>query len=238
MGAHPPIHPPPTDHTLPVWLPPRSDIPFRYAQPTHTPRTAHYPRHCPRGTRRSLFSGWSLLDATSIMATSSHPPTVRCQYSGCHDRGPEWEFTDGQYCCTEHAIRDAGDDVLSTLAHDHRFCSSCYRPVRVVYRPADSECPKLRTKALVVRESFVGYEELTEHAEQGAYGVECTCGSVGYGDPESLCRDGSPYEWFLKRAVGQLRREGAWDHRFDVATFADAMWDGDDIDLAVGKAIR
>ncbi|SEO70306.1 hypothetical protein SAMN05216388_101748 [Halorientalis persicus] len=107
-----------------------------------------------------------------------------------------------------------------------------------MYRPADSECPKLRTKALVVRESFVGYEELTEHAEQGAYGIECSCGSVGYGDPESLCRDGSPYEWFLKRAIGQLRREGAWGHRFDVATFADAMWEGDDLDLAVGKAIR
>jgi len=172
-----------------------------------------------------------------MSSTQSGTPTVRCQYSDCHEHGPEWEFTDGQYCSTEHAVRDDGHEVLSTLARDHRFCGSCYRPQKVVYRPPDTESPKLRTKALVVRESFVGYEELTEHAEQGAYGIECSCGSVGHGDPETLCRNGSPYEWFLKCAVRQLRSEGTWDYHFDIETFADASWGDDDLELAVGRAL-
>lgn len=144
----------------------------------------------------------------------------------------------GSYCSTECRDRATGDRVLGHLRQDHRFCGSCYRPRKTVYRPADSEVEKLRSKALIIRESFVGFEELTEFVSEGPYGIECNCGTIAHRDSEPLFRDGEPYEWWLARAVEQLREEGVWEYDLDVATFADALWAGDDLALAVGRAVE
>lgn len=161
-----------------------------------------------------------------------------CAREGCPERFAERAAVAGSYCSRRCADRDRGEAVLAHLERDHRFCSSCYRPHKVVYRPADSETPQLRSKALVIRESFVGFETLTEHAESAAYGIECECGAVGHRTVEGLCREGAPYEWYLALAVRQLRAEGEWDYQLDIATFADAIWEGAALPVAVGRALE
>jgi hypothetical protein len=164
--------------------------------------------------------------------------SYECERDGCDTEFVDGAAVQGSYCSQDCADRETGAGLLRALAHDHRFCASCYRPRKVVYRPADAECEQLRKKALVVRESFVGFQHLTEYADVGEHGVECSCGAVDHRASIDLCRDGEAYEWWLKRAVEQLRREGKFDYRFDIQTFADRLWDGDDIELAVGRAIQ
>ena len=144
----------------------------------------------------------------------------------------------GSYCSTDCRERARGASALRNIEHDHRFCSTCYKPLKVVFRPADRESPKLRKKALVIRESFVGFQDFTEFAESGDFGLECSCGNVDHYHHEPDFRDGEPYEWYLKLAITKFRQEGQTDDRFDLETFADEFWTTDDLELAVGRALE
>lgn len=172
-----------------------------------------------------------------MASTHAEQSTVGCQYSGCDARGPEWKFTDGEYCSTKHKHQAKGERLLRHLAQDHRFCGSCYRPRKTVYRPDDADCPSLRKKALLVREAFVGFETLTEFSEKGPHGIECACGTTDSHTEELVFRDGEPWEWWLAAAAAQLRREGQHDQTLDAAELADAYWQHDDLALAVGTAL-
>ena len=161
------------------------------------------------------------------------------QTQHCHYCGGEYEYGyDGQYCSEECLISQQGEKALRNIKHDHRFCSTCYKPLKVVYRPDDRDTPELRKKALIIRESFVGFQDFTEHVEHGNYGIECSCGNVDHYHCEEAFRDGQPYEWYLKLAFEKFHQEGQMDDRFDLRVFADTFWHTDDFELAVGKALE
>ena len=166
----------------------------------------------------------------------TQPEQYTCEHRDCNEEVPEPNLVRGQYCSLACADRADGQTVIDHLRRDHRFCATCLRPRKVVYRPADRDVESLRRKALLIRESFVGFEELTEFAELGEHGIECECGAIAHDTP-LLDRDGGPWEWWLARAVEQLRHEGQWEYRVDVPTLADAAWETDDLELAVGHAL-
>lgn len=195
------------------------------ADPPRKPHTAK--SHC--GGHATPCDQFFLSMSTTAPATRQR----ECQRPDCTETGRKWEFQDG-YCSP---ACERADDLLSTICHDHRFCSICFRPRKTVHRPADSESPKLRKKSLVVREAFVGFEEHTEFVERGPYGLECDCGGMDHADRDEFLRSGTPYEFWLKLATDQLRAEGAVDYHFDLATFCDHVWAADDFGVAVGKAL-
>lgn len=178
------------------------------------------------------------MSATRTLQQQDDEPEYPCEYGGCDDTRTREDSVEGSYCSQNCADADRGETFLKRLAQDHRFCSGCYRPRKTVFRPPDRESPKLRTKGLVIREAFVGFEELTEHATEGAYGIECRCSAVNHDIDDPDLREGSPYEWWLKRAADQLRSEGQDFGPLSIATFADALWDGVDFAVAVGRALR
>jgi len=160
--------------------------------------------------------------------------TYRCAY--CDD---EIEHTvAGSYCSERCHTAHKGQKALNNIRHDHRFCSTCFRPLKVVYRPDDADCPELRKKALIIRESFQGFQDFTEHAESGNHGIECVCGNVDHYHSEDTLREGEPFEWFLKLAFETFRKEGQVDYTFDTETFADQYWQHNDFEHAVGAAIQ
>lgn len=175
----------------------------------------------------------------SVTVTTRHAVEEHheCARDGCVDEFTTSQAVAGSYCSARCRDRDRGERVLGHLEQDHRFCGSCYRPRKTVYRPDEADVPDLRVKALVIRESFVGFEELSEFAEMGPYGIECQCGTVDHRTAEPIFRDGEPWEWWLARAVEQLREEGQFGYDLDIATLANAHWDGADLDLAMGRAL-
>jgi len=190
---------------------------------------------------------------TAAVVSVSHPCLMsisvreatryECARDGCDGQFTEPKAVAGSYCSSVCRDRERGENLLQDLAYDHRFCGSCFKPRKVVYRPDAYDVPKLRDKAVLIRESFVGFEELTEFAGMGPHGIECECGNIDHFHAEDLFRQGEPYEWYLKLAVTKLREEGRHEYEFDIQTFADELWhDGDtdagaDFALAIGRAI-
>ena len=142
------------------------------------------------------------------------------------------------YCSEDCRLKHKGRKLLRNVKHDHRFCSTCFKPLKIVYRPEDSKTPKLRKKALIIRESFVGFQDFTEHVEHGDYGIECSCGNVDHYHSEPDFRDSEGYEWWLRLVIETFNKEGQLDADFDLETFADTFWQTDDFELAVGKALE
>jgi hypothetical protein len=169
---------------------------------------------------------------------SIHPQRrLQCNFNGCTETGEKHAFQGG-YCSEDCKIRAKATDVLDTIQSDHRFCSSCYRPIKTVFRPDDNVTPELRKKALLIRESFIGFEDLTRYAEQGSYGVECTCGNLQHYHAEELLRDGAPYEWFLKLSIERLANEGQFEYTFAIDEFCNAFWETEDFEYALGEAVE
>jgi hypothetical protein len=140
----------------------------------------------------------------------------------------------GGYCSQECADRHAGHRLLQHLQRDHRICWSCWRPRKEIERPTDEQRRQLDP---VTDQAVVGYEYLTEHADMGPHGIECTCGAVGHDIDDYDRRHDAPYHWLLREWVRETRAEGQHDKRLDLATFADVLWETGDLVLALGRAL-
>lgn len=162
--------------------------------------------------------------------------TVRETFECARCGGPRQKRTSvkGSFCSLGCYYAHKGAKALNTIREDHKTCSSCFRPVKTVYRPDDSECYQLRKKPLIIREAFVGFETDTQYADRGMWGIECKCGTVNQSDEDEMCRDGVAYEWFLWQ---HFQASQELDATFDIATFADLMWEHNDLERAVGEAL-
>lgn len=141
----------------------------------------------------------------------------------------------GGYCSDECAARHRGRKLLRHIRQDHRFCTSCWRPRKTVERPT---AHARRGLGPITDECLVGYEDATRHVEHGPYGLECECAAVSHDIEGWDRRAEGPYHWHLAEIVAQIDAEGQRDIDFDLAVFADAYWETDDLELAVGRAIQ
>lgn len=158
-----------------------------------------------------------------------------CERDGCDETRTRSTSVGGSYCSRECYNRSTGSNLLRDIRQDHRFCWSCWRARKEIERPtAESR----RGLGPITDDALVGYEYYTEHAEMGPYGLECACGAVSHDiDDYDRLADG-PYHWFLKLAFEQMVDEGQRDGAFDLVAFANAYWETDDLELAVGRAIE
>lgn len=173
-----------------------------------------------------------------MSVTLTKAETDTCARDACEVEFAIPNAAQGSYCSGECADRDDAASVLQHLEQAHTFCVSCFKPRKVVYRPDEASTPELRKKAFIIRESFVGFETLTEFSEAGPYGIECSCGAINHDLAVDLCRDGEPYEWFLQLAIDHFRELGEWDYEFDIEEFCEVFWRSDDFELAIGRALR
>jgi len=167
--------------------------------------------------------------------TLTRQTTYNCAFADCDETRTESSSVDGSYCSVECAARDTGRQFLRDLRHDHRFCTSCFRQRKEIERPtAAARCGLgVHTDA-----ALVGFEYLTEHAAPGVHGIECACGAVNHDIDEEWLRESGAYHWFLKTAAETLVGEGQREDTLDLATLANTLWETDDLELAVGLALR
>jgi len=166
-------------------------------------------------------------------------PSTRSRFYECsHPECNTEHSRTGSYCSPECRTKHKGRKALLNIKHDHRFCSTCYKPLKVVYRPDDRDTPELRKKALIIRESFTGFQDYTEHVEHGNFGIECSCGNVDHYHSEELLRDNEGYEWYLKLVFQKFRAEGQIDSEFDIECFCNTYWETGDFELSVGRSLR
>jgi len=166
--------------------------------------------------------------------TVVEPDRYECSREGCHERKTQHGMVDGSYCSEECAARAAGADFLDVVKHDHRFCWSCFRQRKEIERPS---AETRRGLAPVIDEALIGYEYPTEHVSEGAWGLECTCGAVDHDMPAYEAPDNVPY-WYLYLIGEQLVADGHRDSGLGLKTLAEVHWATDDLELAVGRALR
>lgn len=157
-------------------------------------------------------------------------PEYDCLYCDTQTTNPV-----GAYCSEECKYRDKGSTALSEIERDHRYCSSCYRIRKSIFRP--SEHPRFRKKAKLIRESFVGYEYPTENVERGDFGLECMCGNISHSHPDEILRSQEPYSWYLFLLFDHLQEKGAIEQSFDLIRFLEVYWDRGDFEIAIGRAL-
>jgi len=163
------------------------------------------------------------------------PESDTCAFPDCDTEFRIPNAVRGSYCSADCADRHAGQRFLEHLRRDHTVCWSCWRRRKELEHPTDEA---RRSLDPVTDDALVGFEYLTRHADQGEHGVECTCGAVDHDIDGYDRRADAPYHWLLLRYVEQTRAEGQHDKDLDLATLADVLWENDDLELAVGRAIE
>jgi len=58
-----------------------------------------------------------------------------CDYANCDKTRPKWEQFEG-FCSRECRHKAKGNEVLEHIKHDHRFCATCFRPIRDIQKPS------------------------------------------------------------------------------------------------------
>jgi hypothetical protein len=163
------------------------------------------------------------------------PESDQCAFPDCSEEFRIPNAVAGSYCSTECRDRHEGRRLLRHVRQDHTVCWSCWRRRKEIERPTDAARRGLDP---VTDQALVGFEYLTEHADHGKHGVECECGAVDHDIPDYDRRDDVPYHWLLYRYLEATRDEGQHDRDLDLATFADVLWESEDLELAVGRALE
>ena len=70
----------------------------------------------------------------SIQTDTYVDETDECDLDSCKE---EYRIGDvvGGYCSTDCLQRDKGAGVLRKIVHDHRWCATCFRPIKEVTQP-------------------------------------------------------------------------------------------------------
>lgn len=169
--------------------------------------------------------------------------TDRCALPECRDTFSVLNAVEGSYCSRDCYDRHRGRKLLRNIRHDHRFCWSCWKSKKTLEQPteeyrnrhfqrseskltrtADGDLEVERVGQEVSRDAVVGHEHHTRHVRRGPHGLECDCDAVSHDIDDWDRRGSEPYHWRLKRIVDQLREEGQDSRRFDIATFAEVLW--------------
>jgi hypothetical protein len=156
-----------------------------------------------------------------------------CSLDGCDTEFTASRSVAGSYCSRDCRDRAADQRFLNAIEQDHRFCWNCFRQRKEIERVPDEA---RRGRGKWTAEALIGFEFLTEHAEEGPYGIECKCGGINH-DVDWGGRRSEPFLWYLRIAGLTLYREGQRDQDINIVVLADELYSTDDLELAVGRAL-
>jgi len=171
------------------------------------------------------------------------------QITECDVCGTEFEYGHQPgYCSEECYHRNAGDNFLQLLKHDHRFCHSDFKRLKEIERPTDEQLRQI--DGIHSSECVVGFQYKTSEADVGEItakpgvqdtvvtGIICSCGVTDHKD--DYLRNLNPIEAAkrLRNRVIETRLEGQHDYAFDEKTFVEAWNESKDWTLALGRALQ
>jgi len=104
------------------------------------------------------------MSTTQTPARESYPCTV------CDDEFAAGTAFHGSYCSAECYYRHKGRDIIRDIKQDHRWCATCFRPLKEVEEPPEGhsvwvEGPRGRPDENVQEDVLVGYQYRTETTE-------------------------------------------------------------------------
>jgi hypothetical protein len=182
-----------------------------------------------------------------MSTANTHPETECVQCGETYTTG-----YNAEYCSQECVHRNTGESILNVLKHDHRFCHGCFTKLKEISRPTDEQLRQI--EGLHSKESVIGFQYGTEHAETGEQtvkwktgrkdiiGTGICCGNCGTTDHRDDFQRDFRIQDAAKRLserITELREEGQFDYTFSAADFVQA-WNENtgDWEYAVGVAVE
>lgn len=97
------------------------------------------------------------------MSVQSTPETYTCSY--CSESYPASEKVKGSYCSERCYYQHKGDSALSQIKDDHRWCATCFRPVKTTWKPNRTLIvePADHDQDVQYKNVLIGYQHPTEH---------------------------------------------------------------------------
>jgi len=142
----------------------------------------------------------------------------------------------GSYCSLECFFEAKGQNILTQITNDHRWCRSCFRRQKTIEKPPEWF---LKERPYSIRESIVGFEYYTEHVEKDHGFSYCECGTVSHRDENKVLQDieRSTVIKNLGVLLAEYYNEGQLGAKPDFETFTDTLKETDNHALAIGKAV-
>lgn len=190
-----------------------------------------------------------------MSVTTRSQETDSCARDGCSETFSIQEAVAGSYCSLDCSDRAEAASLLAHIRQDHKYCATCFgvkkdieppKPAQSFDKTGSGWVPEDADSATIEwygqetsEQAAVGFEHLTDRAERGPYGVECVCGAVSHDAVDKSLRADEPWLWHLYTTIAHLREErDKTEKRVHLVTLADELWDGADLELALGRALH
>jgi hypothetical protein len=188
-----------------------------------------------------------------MSATPTTQETYTCRY--CDGPREAAASVGGSFCSERCFYRYRGEKALRRITSDHRWCATCFRQLKETTRPDDTELQDAGVSKLI-RQSFVGFEDPTEHAVEGVDDREhrdnpyrwteftrtsCECGTVDPTDRHAVLRDLDPKATMqsLWQCLVALEKYGTLQQRPSKPAYIEALRETTrDWTYAVGRALH
>ena len=187
-----------------------------------------------------------------MSATTPQTETYTCEHCG----GPRKISTSvGGSFCSEHCLfRHRGEKALRQIITDHRWCATCFRQIKTTHRPSEDDL-KAMDVPRHIRDAFIGYQDVTEHATDGVDVTDavegssrrieytrtsCSCGAVDPCDRHEVLRQLDPAETIqsLWTCLNRLERDGTLQRRPSQTPYLEALRESNrDWVYAIGRAL-
>ena len=188
---------------------------------------------------------------------SQHNFTVECEYPECDETGKKWEFQ-GEYCSSKCELKHEGREKLGGLVFDHCTCFTCGSELKEIeppkpdhafdvtgtgwyYDPEEDLVTLERFSQEETRTAAVGFQYKTpnatfgekEHNERVVTGTVCeNCGNTDHTAHIPFLVDTHQAAGFVASYLVEGETE------FDPETLHRSYSETEDMELAVGKALR
>jgi hypothetical protein len=172
----------------------------------------------------------------------STPPTSRATCSHCDKPRDPAASVRGSFCSTRCYYQHQGRQVLNQIASDHRRCGTCFRQVKEVERPRETDPDCVIGWQFGTEHATTGIDEFSDDEFRRLEGtrLSCECGAVDPGDEHDLIREADRTETVaaLWRCLVELERDGSIQQRPDAGRFFDALQERPtDWAYAIGRAL-
>lgn len=142
--------------------------------------------------------------------------TYPCADQACDEHFAAHDSVDGSYCSQTCSYRDDGRSILRNIAHDHRYCTSCFRQVKEIERPQEHQRvvvgpvdhDQLQATS---QDVLVGYQYRTKHSDIGP--KETRAHHIIDAQPDTHDRKPTPADSLTM--TGTICACGTTDHRDD-----------------------
>ena len=193
----------------------------------------------------------------STTSSVSQPNTDECAYRDCGTLVAAHEAVEGSYCSRACYRREKGAGLLGVIKRRHELCFTCFRRRKDIERPPaqfmarhfdtdgmgwsrEGEGAPWRLERWgqeLAREAVCGFAYPTQHADMGAYGLECRCGAIDADLDEPSVRELEQWTDWLAETVAYLTDVGAREDTLRADIVARAYEQTGDLRYAVGLGL-